>query len=120
MPTTRRAFLALGCVSALGQAPETVSERRRYADPATEFEVIRALGGLYLAQGKYREALETLRAGRMRGGDRPEAIQISDDLSNAFKELFLNGGADGMEPIQALALYVADTMKKNLANLFDD
>lgn len=39
MPTSRRAFLALSCASALGQ--EAVSERRRYADPATEFEVVR-------------------------------------------------------------------------------
>jgi len=79
--------------------------RFRWRGDGTEFEVIKALGDLYLAQGRYREALETLRTGRMRGGDRPEAIAISDDLSNAFKELFLQGGADGMEPIQALGLF---------------
>jgi tetratricopeptide (TPR) repeat protein len=79
--------------------------RFRWRGDGVELQVIKALGDLYLAQGRYREALETLRTGRVRGGARPEAIAISDDLSNAFKELFLQGGADGMQPIQALGLF---------------
>ena len=37
--------------------------------------------------------------------DLPEAVQVQDDLSGAFRELFLNGQADGLEPIQALGLF---------------
>ena len=81
------------------------SLRFRWRGDATELEVIRALGQLYLAQGRYREALDALRTARQRGSDLPEALQISDDLSAAFRNLFLSGGADGLEPVQALGLF---------------
>lgn len=81
------------------------SLRYRWRGDATELEVIRALGQLYLAQGRWRDALETLRTARQVKGDFPEAIQIQDDLSQAFRNLFLNGQADGLEPIQALGLF---------------
>jgi hypothetical protein len=81
------------------------SLRFRWRGDATELEVIRALGQLYLAQGRYRDALETLRTARQVKGDFPEAIQIQNDLSQAFRNLFLNGQADGLEPIQALGLF---------------
>jgi tetratricopeptide (TPR) repeat protein len=81
------------------------SLRYRWRGDSTELEVIRALGQLYLAQGRYREALDALRTARQRGSDLPEALQIADDLSGAFRNLFLNGQADGMEPVQALGLF---------------
>ena len=81
------------------------SLRFRWRGDSTEMEVIRALGQLYLAQGRYREALEALRSARQRMSDLPEALQIADDLSGAFRNLFLNGQADGLEPIQALGLF---------------
>ncbi len=37
--------------------------------------------------------------------DLPEASEIQNDLSAAFRNLFLNGQADGLEPIQALGLF---------------
>jgi tetratricopeptide (TPR) repeat protein len=81
------------------------SLRFRWRGDATELEVIRALGQLYLAQSRYRNALETLRTARQVKGDFPEALQIQNDLSQAFRNLFLNGQADGLEPIQALGLF---------------
>jgi tetratricopeptide (TPR) repeat protein len=79
--------------------------RYRWRGDATELETIRALGQLYLAQGRYREALEALRSAGQRLPDLPEAVQLQADLSAAFRALFLQGGADGLEPIQALALF---------------
>ena len=81
------------------------SLRFRWRGDATELETVRTLGKLYLAQGQYRQALETLRSANGRLPELPAAIAISSDLSNTFKTLFLNGGADGMQPIQALALF---------------
>jgi tetratricopeptide (TPR) repeat protein len=81
------------------------SLRYRWRGDSTELEVIRALGQLYLAQGRYREALDILRTARQRGSDLPEAVQIADDLQGAFRNLFLNGQADGLEPVQALGLF---------------
>ncbi|HEX3364323.1 endoglucanase [Phenylobacterium sp.] len=79
--------------------------RYRWRGDATELETIRALGQLYLSQGRYREALEALRSAGTRLPDLPEALQLSSDLNAAFRGLFLNGSADGLEPVQALALF---------------
>ena len=79
--------------------------RYRWRGDATELETIRALGQLYLGQGRYREALETLRSAGTRLPDLPEALQLQSDLTAAFRSLFLNGNADGLEPVQALALF---------------
>lgn len=79
--------------------------RYRWRGDATELETIRALGQLYLGQGRYREALEALRSAGKRLPDLPEALQLQADLTAAFRGLFLDGFADGLEPIQALALF---------------
>jgi tetratricopeptide (TPR) repeat protein len=79
--------------------------RYRWRGDATELETIRALGQLYLAQGRYREALEALRSAGVRLPTLPEAQQLQADLNAAFRGLFLDGLADGLEPLQALALF---------------
>jgi tetratricopeptide (TPR) repeat protein len=79
--------------------------RYRWRGDATELETIRALGQLYLGQGRYREALEALRSAGARLPDLPQAMQLSADLTSAFRTLFLDGLADGLEPVQALALF---------------
>ncbi|MES2340424.1 MAG: endoglucanase [Pseudomonadota bacterium] len=79
--------------------------RYRWRGDSTELETIRALGQLYLNQGRYREALEALRSAGQRLPDLPEALQLQSDLATAFRSLFLDGAADGLEPIQALALF---------------
>lgn len=79
--------------------------RYRWRGDATELETIRALGQLYLGQGRYREALETLRSAGSRLPNLPQAQQLTADLNTAFKGLFLDGLADGLEPVQALALF---------------
>jgi tetratricopeptide (TPR) repeat protein len=79
--------------------------RFRWRGGAFELETIRTLGQLYLNQGRYREALEALRSAGKRLPDLPEAVQLQADLQAAFKALFLDGQADGLEPVQAVALF---------------
>ncbi len=79
--------------------------RFRWRGDATELETIRALGQLYLSQGRYREALEALRSAGQRLPDLPEAVLLQNDLYGAFRSLFLEGLANGLQPIQALALF---------------
>lgn len=66
--------------------------------------------------------------GTARMGDDPEKSVVnswgrSHDVRNLFivdGSIFVtSGGLNPTSTIQALALYIADTMKKNLANLFD-
>ena len=81
------------------------SLRFRWRGDATELETVRSLGRIYIAQGHYREALEALRSAGKRLPYLPAAAALQSDLSGSFKALFLTGGADGMQPIQALALF---------------
>ena len=97
--------LETGKATALQAAAVFDGLRYRWRGDATELETIRALGQLYLSQGRYREALEALRSAGTRLPDLPEALQLQSDLAAAFRSLFLDGNADGLEPVQALALF---------------
>jgi tetratricopeptide (TPR) repeat protein len=97
--------LAQGKLSSADAEATLGSLRFRWRGDATELDTVRALGRLYLAEGRYREALEVLRSANGRLPELASAIAISNDLSNTFKALFLNGQADGLQPIQALALF---------------
>ncbi|ATQ43706.1 endoglucanase [Caulobacter mirabilis] len=97
--------LQMGKITPVKAAETFDGLRYRWRGGATELETIRALGQLYLGQGRYREALEALRSAGTRLPDLPQAVQLQDDLATAFRALFLDGMADGLEPIQALALF---------------
>ncbi|MCA0367195.1 MAG: hypothetical protein LCH57_03925 [Proteobacteria bacterium] len=77
----------------------------RWRGDATELAVIRKLSDIYLKQGRYREALDALRSAGKRMAGVPGATEIQADQSNAFRALFLDGAADGLQPVQALALF---------------
>lgn len=81
------------------------SLRFRWRGDATELETVRALGRIFIAQGAYRNALDALRSAGRRMPDLPAAVGVQADLATAFRSLFLDGGADGLQPIQALALF---------------
>ena len=97
--------LELGQITPTQAADAFDGLRYRWRGDVTELETIRALGQLYLGQGRYREALEALRSAGSRLPDLPQAQQLTADLGGAFRGLFLDGLADGLEPVQALALF---------------
>jgi hypothetical protein len=70
-----------------------------------EIEVLRRLGGLYIKGGDIRSGLTTMASGTSLRPDLPAARLLRDELFAQFKHLFLEGGADGMPPVQALALF---------------
>ncbi len=79
--------------------------RYRWRGDRVELELIRNLGRLYLQGGHYREALDTLRSISNAPIQAPEMADIHNDMASTFRALFLDGRADGMEPIQAVALW---------------
>lgn len=100
-----RLSLAKGSMKPTDAAAQLESLRWRWRGDATELAVIRQLGQLYLSQGLYREALTALK-GAGPGLSRLEgAADIQADLAAAFRMLFLEGGADGLQPVQALGLF---------------
>lgn len=101
-----RIRLDQGKINAVQAADEINALRFRWRGDGTELEIIRTLGGIYLNQGRYREALETLRSAGRSLPDLPEAVQLQADLNQAFRALFMDGVADGLQPVQALALFL--------------
>lgn len=72
---------------------------------ATELKAVAIQAQLYVDLGRYREALAVLSSLGRRTPDAPEARQLADDASTIFQSLFLEGLADSLPPIQALALF---------------
>ena len=70
-----------------------------------ELDILRRLGGLYVQAGDIRSGLTTMASASTLRPDLPAARRLRDELVKQFKYLFLEGGADGMDPIQALALF---------------
>lgn len=101
-----RIRLDAGQISPIQAADSINALRYRWRGDGSELEIIRTLGGIYLSQGRYREALETLRSAGRSLPDLPEAIQLQADLNQAFRSLFMDGVADGLQPVQALALFL--------------
>lgn len=100
-----RLSLAKGQMKPDAAATELEGLRWRWRGDATELAVIRQLGQLYLAQGLYREALTALKGAGPGLNRLDEAADLQVDLGNAFRMLFLEGGADGLQPVQALGLF---------------
>ena len=100
-----RMELAKGEIDPVAAAQRLEALKWRWRGDATELQLIRTLGGIYLSQGRYREALTTLRSAGGRLPDLPEAAALQQDLAQAFRALFLEGAADGLQPVQALALF---------------
>ena len=107
------------------------SIRFRWRGDGVEMEAARALGRLYIAHGRYREALAVLKSSEAASNDLPASAAVQADLSAAFRSLFLDGGADGLPPIQALGLFFdfkaltpigadGDTMVRKLARRLVD
>jgi hypothetical protein len=70
-----------------------------------EFKLLRKLGGLYLDENQARKGLVALRSAAANFPNRPEAKDIGEQMSSAFRELYLDGGADRLSPLTAVALY---------------
>ena len=97
--------LELGRVQPAQAAQVFDALRYRWRGDGTEMETVRALGRLYLGVGRYREALEALRSVGTRLPDSPVSIDLQRDMAGAFRALFLDGLADRLQPVQALALF---------------
>jgi len=79
--------------------------RFRWRGDKVELESARILGAFYSETGDYRRAMEAMSLAVRRFPDSPVAKRLQVDLSRTFLELFLEGGADSMDPIQAVALF---------------
>jgi hypothetical protein len=70
-----------------------------------EFDMLYKLGHLYLDTDQPRRGLITLRQAATHFPDHPMAKQAADDMTEAFRKLYLGGGGDKLSPLTAVALY---------------
>ena len=82
-------------------------ERLRYAWRGDEFEAVllHRLADLYVEDGRYNRALAALRQAASHLPDSPLAQRAATRMRDLFTSLFLDGAADRMPPLKALALY---------------
>jgi hypothetical protein len=63
------------------------------------------LGAVYADAGRFAQALDTMSQTRTRFPDSPVTRQVGLDMETLFRELFLEGRADRMDPLDALSLW---------------
>ncbi len=82
-------------------------EALRYRWRGDDIEVTAAarLGQVYADAGRFSEALDTMQQTRVRFPESPVSRQIGSEMQQLFRELFLEGRADQMDPLDALALW---------------
>ena len=82
-------------------------ERLRFVNRGGDFEfnLLRKLGSLYIAERQPRKGLVTLRQLAANFPDRPETKEIAEEMSGTFRELYMENGADRLSPLVAVALY---------------
>jgi tetratricopeptide (TPR) repeat protein len=82
-------------------------ERLRFAWRGDAFErkVLNRLGDLYMAAGDYRNGLNTLKVIVSYFPKHPDAAETAKKMGDVFRRLYLEGDADNISPLKALALY---------------
>jgi hypothetical protein len=70
-----------------------------------EFRLLRRLGDLYLTEGDYRSGLRTLRQAATYFRRHKEAGEVTQQMTDAFSKLYLDGVASELPPVAAIALY---------------
>jgi hypothetical protein len=72
---------------------------------AFEYDLLKELGALYLEEERYGDALRTLRLAASYFQDRPGSEELMTTMREVFDTLFLDGGANDMAPLTAIALF---------------
>ncbi|TYC66144.1 hypothetical protein FMN63_21675 [Stappia sp. BW2] len=70
-----------------------------------ELKTLRFLAQLYAEQGQYREAFEAMKSAVQAEPDADTTRLLQEEMNGLFSALFLDGKADEMPPVKALALF---------------
>jgi tetratricopeptide (TPR) repeat protein len=79
--------------------------RYSWRGDAFEYDLLRRLGDLYLAESQYERGLSTLRRAVTLFPTMDGAEAVTKTMSDAFEKLYLGGAADNLSPLKALGLY---------------
>jgi tetratricopeptide (TPR) repeat protein len=70
-----------------------------------ELKTLRFLSQLYAEKGHYREAFEAMKSAVQANPDSDTTRLLQEEMNGLFASLFLDGKADEMDPVKALALF---------------
>ena len=70
-----------------------------------EANMLKLLADLYFREGAYRQGFEVVRQAVSNYADSPAINGLQDKAQAMFAELYLNGRADALGPVEALGLY---------------
>ncbi|WP_421791097.1 hypothetical protein [Hyphobacterium sp.] len=79
--------------------------RLRWRGDTTELETMTLLGQLYVREGQYSEGLQIMQTARAQFPDSRASRRTGQEMARIFNELFLDGEADRLDPIEAVALF---------------
>lgn len=97
--------LAMGTMSARNATDALERLRYDWRGDDLELATLARLGEIYADDRRYRDGLTTLRSAVAYFPDNPRTREISQSMSTIFRKLYLEGAADAMKPVEALALY---------------
>ena len=97
--------VASGRMTANDAAGELESLRYRWRGDGVEMATVGILADQYMRVGRFREALQLAQSTALRDPNAPGSRDLRIKLSDYFRRLFLNGEADRLDPIQAVALF---------------
>ncbi|MCW8861062.1 MAG: hypothetical protein OQJ87_09320 [Rhodospirillales bacterium] len=82
-------------------------EKLRFAwrGDSFEFNLLRTLGNLYFEENDFRSGLRALRQAATYFRKDPAAPEVTQTMSKVFNDLYLEGKADAMPPVTAIALF---------------
>ena len=82
-------------------------EKLRFAWRGEDFEyqLMKRLGQLQIAAGRYGEGLRSMHSLATNYPDNPDIPKVMDEMHDAFERLFLGGEADKLQPVVAIGLY---------------
>ena len=120
-------MLELDRMTPLVAAEQLETLRYNWRGGEFEFNLLRHLGNLYLRAGHFRDGLTTLRQAATYFREHPDAPKVTETMVEAFNALFLEGLADRIPPVSAIAIYeefkeltpagqLGDRMIQNLAD----
>ncbi|MDO8607190.1 MAG: tetratricopeptide repeat protein [Phaeospirillum sp.] len=82
-------------------------EKLRFAWRGEDFEyqLMKRLGQLQIAAGRYGEGLRSMHSLATNYPDNPDIPKVMEEMNEAFNRLFLGGDADKLQPVVAIGLY---------------
>lgn len=95
----------LGAMSDEELAKELHALRLVWRGDDLELAVLERLGELLIAQGEIAEGLEIWRMAVASFPETERARRVASAMTETFTDLYLDGGADDMDPVEALSIY---------------